>query len=1079
MGIFEPSVLTLFNGWCRLITFLAGATQLLLAIESWIDEKGPYRNNALLHIMSIIGGLWFTCEMIWVPQYVFGGVSENNSLVDILRIPWEIAMSVFVLMMVGVKHTSDLLDNEVIKYSRLTLVSLAVIISLTYSIAVRPERKLWEYGKNWHGYMTKRWYEAKIERQQTFAGVNLNLLLGLPLLVCPSIAILAEAGKIKDAEEDDLIVIIAAISLSILLLIDASFFMISPTLQPIHQAVLWVHLYVASRAAEEYGNWVMFAVIAPAVPWIFIELWGSKGQVFFDYAEFVGHNTVRKPYRTMYRFFYVVAVWCGVFGIVCWIVGWYGEWISFEIENGSVVQSVVDFFKNIEEQITQFLTNIYRIVNKLSVCSSLGLDPTLETPGLLDGGDQESIGILGAVTIGTLNVAVGSTGESYVQFQDNDKGAQCCACDLADSFSSIDHNTCSKPGTTTPATSCDASDDFLEQVLLLNASLTSVDDILSKGFDTCKEVAVTKSEIEDTSWNDGSTDATELQQELDDWNAQQAVIDKIPEEFQGGLTAPTTTCTGGCASDVEAWEDPGDAQIQSASTCAKVQCGLLIALIAGGTAASFIPFVGGAISTTVKTAGRIVFQLFKQVRKLARGFTRSNFRRKLFRKARIALNTAIDATTYAKKQIIKTTEDLIYAFVPLFALGFVSIFAGFWRREESKEARPSLKGAMAGLLFANLVGAGLATFIPYIAKVVAEALPEEIIIVTVTEEIGWLWIKYGTWFSLSSCVFWGMALLLDNEFEDDASKESAAITPVDKLPDLEDSDATAKKLRIAKIFRKPENPKPKRIGNNPFIKDFDNYFDNTDWTAKEQAEWINNILWLIPVIVLVSIAFYNETPIFRVYTSMRPETWGNITQMSKEEGLQESFSSLNDDDRSGTFCSIVGTAVKGLLYGAARVVGQPLLEAFDILGDWFKQGFYQFRLMIKKLLSLPELPIDFLIDNTSLIIAFGCPITACFISVIGVLVSVLPVTPILKVVVDIDFLHQVQYLLGVGGLSLALTMYGISGVIATVPIPMFLIDIKTTNVLLNAVICNILVLVSYLSYLFNSRVPLYPTPKDN
>ena len=63
MGVFEPSVLTLFNGWARLLTFLAGATQLIIAIENWIDEEGPYRNNALLHIMSIIGGLWFTREM--------------------------------------------------------------------------------------------------------------------------------------------------------------------------------------------------------------------------------------------------------------------------------------------------------------------------------------------------------------------------------------------------------------------------------------------------------------------------------------------------------------------------------------------------------------------------------------------------------------------------------------------------------------------------------------------------------------------------------------------------------------------------------------------------------------------------------------------------------------------------------------------------------------------------------------------------------------------------------------------------------------------------------------------------------
>ena len=1071
MGVFEPSVLTLFNGWARLLTFLAGATQLIIAIENWIDEEGPYRNNALLHIMSIIGGLWFTSEMIWVPQYVFGAVIEDHSLIEILRIPWELAMSVFVLMMVGVKHTSDMLNNDIIKYSRLTLVSGAIIMSLTYIIAVRPQIKLWEYGNRWHGYMTKRWYEEKVEIQQTIAGLNLNILLGMPLLVCPGIAILVEAGTLKEASEDDLIVIAAAISISIILLIDATFFMISPVLKPIHQAVLWAHLYVAARAAEEYGNWVMFAVIAPAVPWVLIELWGSKGMVFLDYIEFFGHNTVRKPYRTMYRFFYVIAVWCGVFAIVCWVVGWYGDWISFDIENGSIVQSVVDFLQNIEEQITQFIINIYRIVNKLSICGSLELDPTLEEPSLLDGGETQAIGLIGTVAVGTLNVA---SGDSFVTFQDDGGAAKCCACNLASDYDSIEHNTCSTQDGNSP-TSCLASDAFLDQVLKFNASLSSVDAILGKGYDTCESYTPQSGDI-----NDGTLNSTDLQDELNKWKAQQTTLDAIPQEnFDGTLKAPKTTCGAACQADTETWEDPGEKQIQATSTCAKVQCGILIAAIAGGTAASFIPFVGGAISTAVKTAARIVFQLFKHLRKFSRAFSRSNFRRKAFRAARRALNGAIDAQTYASKQMIKSTEDLIYAFVPLFALGFVSIFAGFWRREESKEARPTLKGSMAGLLFANLVGAGLATFIPFVATVVAEALPEEIIVITVTEEIGWFWIKYGTWFSLASCVFWGMALLLDNEFEDETGKSTVAITPSN---DLEESEAMIpKRLKLAKIFRKPER-KPiqrQRIGENPFIKDFEDYFDNTDWTAKEQAEWINNLMWLIPVIVLVSIAFYNKTPIFRVYTNVRPETWGNITGMSKEEGLQESLTTVNDEENSGTLCSIVGYAVKGLVNTAARVVGAALGDAFDIVSDWFKQGFYEFRLMIKQLLNLPELPIQFLIDYTSLFIAFGCPMLACLISVFGVLVAVLPVSPILKVIVDIDFLHSVQSLLGVGGLSLALTMYGMSGVIATVPIPIFGIDIKTTNVLLNAVICNVLVLVSYISYLFNSRVPMYPTPKDN
>jgi len=1088
MGILEPSVLTLFQGWGRLLAFLAGATQLIVSIESWIDEKGPYQNNALLHAMSLVAGFWFTAEMILVPNYVFGSFVKNSSMLAALRIPWGLAMSVFTFMMVGVKHHSDMLDNDLIKWSRYTLVGLAMVISSVHLWANpkhgvhrlfdRPERKLWTYpDTSSHGYMTKRWYEEKIVQQVNFGGFNINFFFGLPLLVCPAIAIMAETRALQDGPEEDVIVHAATITITIILICDAFFFMIDRNLRPIHQATLWVHLYVAARAAEEYGNWVMFAAIAPTVPWVLIELWGSGGKLFFGYGAAAKHNFFKEQnlYRTLYRFFYILAVWCGVFAIVCWVVGWYGEWISFDIDNGTLVQSVIDIMQAIEEQITTFIMNVYKIINKLSICGALDIDQSLIDPGLLDDVTFTDLGKVGAASI----FAYVEAGSTYLQFTDSIQTANCCTCNMERPQGWAGLEFLESDCDATSATDCAQSDYFLTSILNQSLLVDSVSDVLDNFPKTCKQ-----SDIPPPSDDVNDTEDQEMIDDLAAWTTlQETMTNEVDADSQKVQESPLASkwdpdCDGDdCLTDVEQWEDPNADSQAGATTCAKVQCGIVIAALAGGTVASFIPLIGPLVGTAAKTAARVVFELFKFVGRMKRSSRRSNYKRKKFRIVRKAFGKLFDvgkkaagaaagAAKSGAKKMIGTTEDLIYAFIPLFALGFVSIFTAFWERVESKEARPALKGMMMGLLFANLVGAGLATFIPYIAKVIAKALPEEIVQITVEEEQGWLWIKYATWFSAASCFFWGLSLLFDNAHDRAVVPITPVAEPVAPKADLE----TSSKLRIAKVFRKP-GQKTKPLGKNPFVQ---SYFDNADWTARDQAEWINNLLWLTPVIVITAMVFYNGTPIFRVYSNVRPETWGNMTTMSAEEGIQESLAGFGDEEKSKTLCSVVGVFVQGLIAEAARTVGQSVIKMFDTIIVWFKTAFYQLRLLRDLLRFLPELNIDFLVDNTSLWFAFGCPMLAAAISVYGVLISILPVAPLLKSLTNIDYLHSVQYLLGVGGLSLALTMYGISGVIASVPIPIISFDIRTTNVLLHAVICNILVLVSYLNYMFNARVPLYP-----
>ena len=57
-------------------------------------------------------------------------------------------------------------------------------------------------------------------------------------------------------------------------------------------------------------------------------------------------------------------------------------------------------------------------------------------------------------------------------------------------------------------------------------------------------------------------------------------------------------------------------------------------------------------------------------------------------------------------------------------------------------------------------------------------------------------------------------------------------------------------------------------------------------------------------------------------------------------------------------------------------------------------------------------------------------------------------------------------------------MYGMTSAISAVPIPMFSFKIETTHALLNAVICNFIIIVNFFNGMFNGFVPLYDRKAD-
>jgi len=1109
MGIFEPETLTLFDGWVRLLFFAAGAFNLILAIESYLD-KDEFYENIITHIYVVIGALWFTCELIYIPNEVFGNSTNEGGLINILRVPWGISMGILAMMSMGVIHETDLLSDEIIQWSRVPLIALALIIATTQQL-LGFDKQEWDHGNDvCHGWKVKRWYERK-ELPPPFElvpGININLFLAIFLVITPAVSIYAEiSGFFGDATTtNQKITHGSVIGIDLILLVEALLYATKFKVAPVHLFTVFTQFYVASKASEEIGSIAYTLPILAAFPYLLIEI--VFGSAFGDYAEFLTINI--RP-RTMYRLVYVVAIWTGVFSIVAWTVGWFGQWITLDIDNGTIVQLVLDSLQYLEESIAKFLFNLINIVNFLTICGRKTIDPTLTmTEAQLEVNLDPLDNFDEGVEIGNF---VMNVREGYIEFYNgtaddtNVIRKQCCICsnnavktikkttmlkktcaaDHIEQFWPSEDDACDTDGFFMDIMSGEAQPQDISEILLFPGAVEAPGKV-----STCRDPPAPPP-------TEGLTDEQEGDKVKDD-DALQTLISRsdgqgqIVKNSNGAFDRPLVV-----PDDDNTWEDPAQKALVDDDTCEKITCVAFIAAMAAATASAFIPFVGGGIAFVAKTALKIAFKIFRFVKKYYMKFVRMNRRRKKFRKKRKALSKVIDAVKQARilaAKGIQATEDLLFPFLALFALGLISFFTAFWRREDSGQARGMLGGIMIGLLIANVVSMLLVRFIPVGMKGIADALPEELLKVTVITHTGWKWMEYGVFSSLCSSVFWGLAMLLGQP-EDDCKKydrtggsKSASVAPTPPTPADTESAGAMKTttLSLPKWSGKGYHPHPKKtftheeekIGapsykEHPLLTTLSPIFNNSN-SQKKSTQWINNVIWMIPVMILIYIAFDEGLPVFKVSANIKSEVFGSLTEVASEEGSQEFVKSTGDETQ--TVCDIVEVAVGGLITAAGKAVGESLSDAISIVGDWFKRAFYDLRGLAAALIDIPDLPIWYLIDNTTILMAYGCPILASVISVVGFILAILPLPSIFYQFVNLDILRSFQYMLALAGISICLTMYGMTASISAVPIPMFKFKIETTHALLNAVICNVIIIANFLNGMFNGIVPLYDR-KDN
>ena len=1019
----------LFVGWGRLLAFVAG--DLLVLTNASVLASDDAFGVACVHaVLATLAAVWFTVELIWVPEAVFGEIVPNTSLIRVLRVPWRVAVG-----MLGLLASSLVVDAGVnvmdLSVRTLWLQYVGILVSAS-SFVLALSVLVWTPNKeatDWStpGWRRKRWYERKaadiVPRHPVF-----GYALGAALLVCPAVSLalfvprlVADGVSVATGAPT-----VAVLGVDLVLLWDAVLFARAKNVVPLHLGSVLAQWFVvvASVQPSDTALWLL-AGVAPLVSYAVVEGYCGQTVAFLPHANAVLYHLVNYE-RVVYRFCYVAAVWCGVVAAVAWGLGWSGDWIAVDVEHGDVVRSVLDMLESLEDAIRGFLLNLVRVLNKLNVpgCEALPEYRSLTDSSALDGDDDDDVGthlaaaIAATTVLGNMTVSLlaesGVAGFRPVRFQFRDRAdvplTQYAECTVKDAcFLSTDAEPCDDGDYTLLRDVYRGETTFGDHVAL-RAALQDAD--------TCTlETKLVSEDEKDAKKADEETSA-----ELD------TVLDKTDTEegALGVLERPEDCAT--CV-DPDAWEDPSTDLVAQDKGCRDAACYLFIAAMAAATGMSLVPILGGAASAVAKTAIKIAWKLFRTARKFAYKFKRLNAKRKAFRRKRQALLRWVNDGIDQIKEGVPTTTDLVYTFLPLFGVSFVSIFVGFWkRRTPTPSARAELRAGLMSAVVANGVCMGLVHGIPTALRVVAAGLPDALLKVSVRTKSGWWWMVVSSGASCASCVFWGIAIFLGQHREAKHRGKGNVVAPV-----------AARRSRW--------------IGASPRAK-----------AGSPAQQWLSMLIWLLPVLVLVLYALVDSTPVFVVVTRSNPEVLKAVGDVQAQEGIQGSLD-YERDVGGDNVCDLVAKGVSIAFGAAAKAVGQGILAVAKTLLKWFQQAFYWVRKLMTALVDIPNLDVP---DATQLLllgVLFGCPSLALLLSAVGALVGWT-----CNRSNDHWFAFVLQ--LGMTGLSVSMTVAGFAAVVESVKLPLLNVRVETTALITQSVLANILVLVSYANRVFDGLVPL-------
>lgn len=1045
------ATVTLFQGWFYLLSF--GAASVLVVANADEASRAGWRADL---VISTLAAVWLSVELIWVPQSVFGKTLEHTSFIRVLRYPWKLSMGVLSLVAsCGAESTTDLVGVPIPEDTFVSIRALVATVGalgvVTGSIEVwqKTTRHEWGATSQQEGWVLKRWYEGGQRPQHAEGFKYLNLGLVILLVACPITSVVWEfvEGSMLDLKQGRRIqrsVMVTAIVCNLLsaTLISLAALYATVTFRegcatPVHLGPVLAHWFLMSRTDAVYC-WMVS--LLPLAAYITSEaVYGN----FNEHLDALGSYVTQR--RTWYRLCYVIAVWSGVFAVVAWGIGWSGEWISLDVDAGVLVRSLIDSLDHLEVQLGFFLHNIWKVIDFLTICNRLPEDATLTNVTFLDnvlnGVADEALYISGRVSFGDVEVTTYGDEADYVYFDIDETKDKLTRCSL------VAHGLCfNRP---LDEACADPGDTFIRDVVFGQADSESVI-INSTSSKAAGSVYEHVSNLQDgapiskciLTNRVAATDGDDLVA-LGEFKSavatrSQGMGESLGDPLTDGCLSPPCS-ESVCAADPLRWTDAAEQTMQAGLPCLNLQCGLFTAAMAGGTAAAFIPFAGGAISFAVKTAARIAWKILSVVRKYKITYMRARRKRKRLREATNRLRKVLlvgKAAKAAAKKGVQANYTLLYVSFPLFAASFLSVFTGFWKRADAGASRSSLRGLLVGVGVATCASLVLLIYIPDAISVIATGLRNDVLTVNVVVLDGWRWMQVGFTSSIISCIFWVIATFLGDDSVDTPSNDSSEV-----LGGGQQSVVPLSTRIVARSGLKKRGLK-----------------------SRSTVSWISILIWVTPGFVVACYGFYHNTPVFEVRYQTNADVIDSVGGVAAFEHSQEAVVSLQDDDE--TLCAIVGRAVAVLLESAFGLIGQTLLEAIEFLTSAFELAFCNLRIFLSELLGIQT--IDILPWNWALLaLAYGPPTFAFLASVVGLIVS-------LATGNEIRWLMSVMLMCGVSGLTSTLTMVGVASAVGAITLPIYEVTIEATPVILTSIVLNVLVIVSYVNATFDRTLPLFP-----
>jgi hypothetical protein len=389
---------------------------------------------------------------------------------------------------------------------------------------------------------------------------------------------------------------------------------------------------------------------------------------------------------------------------------------------------------------------------------------------------------------------------------------------------------------------------------------------------------------------------------------------------------------------------------------------------------------------------------------------------------------------------VRASWKMLYGFTQNAATSFIAIFLGFWRREKAFPPMPiKFKFVLAALLMANLIVTPILLFLPYSLQQVVGLLPAGLILIQVQITFAWKCILLSTVLALLSTACWVVAVVIET------GKEEVK--------------------RVAKgIDKLLGAPAAKPVG--------DRYNAKTAYWDDTFVSWITALVWLLPVVVILVTHFINRDEVIQIVFKADDRADGPADIMrdlkSIESSLRVEQQGMGTD--IGGACDLIAKAVVFIMKTTYHLVRKMaflppihLEQLFDTLIMALNGLREHIEAFIKGL--MPRIDIIPNVNDMLLMLLFACPFVVVVTTIIGFIMSIVP-NPQTKA------LHVFRRNLSWTGLCVSFTVLGIANMISSFKVPIFDISLEVSSVVLTSAFCNVLCLMSYLSAMIDSEIPM-------